>query len=334
MHTTRSSFPRLFLLLAALSLCPLYEKGTSAQRTGTSPGSQAGLHPRSIEAVALPHPLEFSRRYTVWLDVPRDAAAPVDIELRAESRPAMLEIGISPPLCAAVAPGQQARFTVTLRGRPAFAGGSFTLAFREPRAGLVLGAIPVEIERGAASPRSAKEAALETLTELRAEVQGGRFEVGEREAAVSKLEHAIKELGESLAPTLWRHDDFGNLDPERLDPHEGREVFHEERESAQKIFDAIRQGEISDSVLRDELVAIIDSLVSADRRLAEVAIQDALEAGGAPGEIEEAMEHLAEGDQLVSAAAEESDLLHVAALLYTAMDGAYRHAWVEAIESH
>lgn len=331
MQTTLSDVSRLLLPLAALSLVSSLG---SAQRVATSPGSPAALHPRSIEAVALPHPQEFTRRYTVWLEVPRQAAAPVDVELRADSRPAMLEVDIAPPVRAAVAPGEQARFTVTLRGRPAFDGGSFTLSFHEARLGLELGAIPVGIERGADSPRSAKEAALETLVELRAEVRSGLYAVSEREAAVEKLEHAIKELGESLAPELWLHDAFGGLDPQRLDPRRGHDVFHEERESAQKIFDAIRQGEISDAGLRDELVALIDALVSADRRLAEVAISDALEAGGDPEEIEEAMEHLAEGDQLVAAAAEEGDLLHVAALLYTAMDGAYRHAWVEAVESH
>ena len=78
---------------------------------------------------------------------------------------------------------------------------------------------------------------------LRAEVRNGRQAIGEREAAVEKLEHAIEELGESP-------------------------------------------------------------------------------------------EHLAEGDLLVAAAAEENDRLHVAASLYTAMDGACRHAWVEAVESH
>lgn len=331
MHTTRSFLfrvvPGFAALLLALGAAP------TAQSARTTAGSRSAVHPQAIEALAPAAPALHVQRHSVWLEVPRDAAGPLEVELVALARPALLAVDIQPPLVQA-RPGSLARFSVTLRGRPAFLGGAFTLAFRERASGTTLGEIPVDVQRGVGGARSTKEAAYATLEELLAEVRAGAYTLGDRDEGIAKLEHALEELGESLEPELWAKDEFGVIQQDRLDEEEGADVFHEERECAQKIFDAIRQGEISDEELRAELLGIVDTLVFADRLLAETAIFDALAAGGDAEEIAEAEEHLAEGDALVAAAAEESDLRMVAALLYAAMDGEYRHAWKEAVDSH
>jgi hypothetical protein len=324
---------RFLALPGALLLATLLAPSVAAQSARTSAGSRSAIYPPSIEATGQPHPQPFAGRYSVWFEVPRDAAGPLDVELVSAGRPALLDVSITPPLAAAVVPGTGARFTVTLRGRPAFAGGEFALVFRDARTALDLGSIPVTLERGVGGPRSAKESALATLSELRAEVAAGAFTMGERDQALAKLAHAIEELQESLDPEFWQKDEFGVISQDHLDPEDGHHVFHEERESAQKIFDAIRQGEIGDEGLVAELLAIVDTLVLADRRLAEVALEDAQAAGADPEEFLEARVHFQEGDELLEAAAGESDLRIVAALLYTAMDGAYRHAWEEALDS-
>lgn len=330
MHLTASRF---LALSGALALATLLAPSAVAQSARTSIKSRSAVYPQSIEAVGQPHPLPFAGRYSIRFEVPRDAAGPLDIELVSAGRPALLDVTITPPLAAGIAPGTLARFTVTLRGRPAFAGGEFRLVFRDAHSALDLATIPVTLERGAGGPRAAKESALATLEELKAEVAAGAYTLGDREEARAKLAHAIEELQESLDPEFWQKDEFGTISQDRLDPEEGHHVFHEERESAQKIFDALRQGEVSDTELTAELLAIVDTLVLADRRLAEVALEDAQAAGADPEEFLEAREHFVEGDELLEAAANETDLRVIAALLYTAMDGAYRHAWEEALDS-
>lgn len=183
------------------------------------------------------------------------------------------------------------------------------------------------------NPRALKEQALADLSEVRDAIAAGASDVFEAEEAVEELDDAIEELVESLEPELWLRDDEGTIDGTRLDPEEGHEVFHEERHCAQEIFDAIREGEIENPELREQLLAIVDALVSADRALAEVAINDAIDAGGDAEEIAEAEGYLARGDEQVAAAAQQKSLGKRAALLYTAMDGSYRHAWSAAIDA-
>lgn len=324
---------RRFALTSALALATFLAPFASAQSARTSAGSRSSFHPQSIEALGQPHPLPFAARYSVWFEVPRDATGPLDVALAVEGRPALLDVVVTPPLVTGVAPGQPVRFTITLDGRPAFAGGEFALVFRDAQRTEELGTIPVTLLRGVGGPRAAKEAALATLDELRAEIAAGAYAIGERDDALDKLAHAREELQESLDPELWQKDEFGVISQDHLDPEDGHDVFHEERECAQKIFDAIRNGEIRDEALIAELLALVDTLVQADRTLAEVALTEAIEAGGDAEELEEGLEYLAEGDELVAAAAKETDLRLVAALLYTAMDGAYRHAWKAAIDS-
>lgn len=183
------------------------------------------------------------------------------------------------------------------------------------------------------TPRGQKQLALERLRLVREEIALGADGVGERDEALAKLDHSIEELVESLEPTLWLRDEKGQIDGLRLDPEEGAHVFHEERHAAQYAFDAIRNGEIEAAELRSEILAVVEELVAIDRRLAEVALGDAINAGGEREELEESEAELARGDALVEQASLESSLQRKAALLYEAVDNAYRHSWEAAIDA-
>lgn len=188
--------------------------------------------------------------------------------------------------------------------------------------------------RGAGeTPRAQKLQALARLEDFRESVEDGTVDASDLHPALEELEDAIEELEESLDPQFWAIDDGGKIDGLHLDSERGHHVFHEERHCAQEIFDAIRHGGIRDLDAQDELLAIVDVLVQADRQLAEVAIVEAQAQSGSPDEIAEALARFAEGDELAARAATREDLSQRAALLYEAMDGSYRHAWDAAIDA-
>jgi hypothetical protein len=182
------------------------------------------------------------------------------------------------------------------------------------------------------TPRAAKEEALARLEEIRLGLADGTLAADDRVHAVEEIEDALERLERSLAPRFWARDDQGGIDGQRLDPERGHHVFHLERHAAQEIFDAIRHGGVAVE-LEIELLAIVDALVAADRSLSALALEEAGAAGGAAEELEEAAEHFAEGDELVAEAADRESLARKAALLYEAVDEAYRHAWSESIAS-
>jgi hypothetical protein len=210
----------------------------------------------------------------------------------------------------------------------------FVVAERSARAELGTRAGGMDRQRGAgAFPYFEKQRALDSLGLLRDEVAAGRGDVGDLDHALEELDDAIEELGESLDPEFWLLDGFGMIEGLHLDPDEGAHVFHEERHCAQEVFDAIRQGEIADPDLVAELLALADGLVQIDRRLAQIQLDDAVALGGDPEEIDEALGELARGDAIVKAAFGTASLEQRAALLYEAMDNAYRHAWEAAIDA-
>jgi len=196
----------------------------------------------------------------------------------------------------------------------------------------------VNATRGAGeNPRGLKLEALARLELVRDDVRAGVVPVADLQAAVEELDDAVEELEESLNPEYWADDGQGGIDFFRLDSEEGHHVFHEERHSAQEIFDAIRHGGIADPDTRTELLLIVDLLVIADRALADLAITEAIGAGGDAEEIDEALAYLAEGDEQVAAAAAATGLRTKAELLYEAIDESYRHAWdaaIDAVEGH
>jgi hypothetical protein len=181
-------------------------------------------------------------------------------------------------------------------------------------------------------PLELKKNAGVLLLQARAEIEGGIYGIGERKKALHEIDDAIEELVESIDPDLWRRvGPF--VDPKRLDPCRGGHVFHEERDCASEIFEAIDEGEIKAEGPREELLEAVDLLVQADRLLAERAILDAEFLDADAHDIERARDELEEGDELVEKAADTTSLSHKKSLLSKAIDHEYRHAWDRAIDA-
>jgi len=176
------------------------------------------------------------------------------------------------------------------------------------------------------------EDAIAELEVLKVPVQGEASGVGDPGRAIAEIDAAIAHLSESLDPELRATIPSGDIDPERLDAEQGQQVFHEERHAAQDVFDVIREGDISDTAIVDELLTVVDKLANAARRFDKIAIEDAKANPDADQEkIAEAEARMAEGDRLMDAAAVEPDIQRRANLIYEAIDNSYRHAWEAAI---
>lgn len=123
------------------------------------------------------------------------------------------------------------------------------------------------------------------------------------------LDNIIKKLNDALDPSLW-------VDGNHVDVKHGGKVFDREKEVVAKLESIIKdkKSAIPDATLQ----GMIDTLVHADRILAEDAIADAIAASGDPARIAEAQQ------ELTRAAAE---------LAVGDFDGAiehYKSAWKKA----
>ncbi|MEW6403345.1 MAG: ExeM/NucH family extracellular endonuclease [Chloroflexota bacterium] len=154
------------------------------------------------------------------------------------------------------------------------------------------------------SPRPAKQYVLDSLIALRATVSNRRD--------AERLDDAIRHLTRSLTPSLWDDDNH-------VDDRHGQRVFEEEKQAVERLEEILRDRR---STLPDETIqAYIDFLVSADRRLAQVAIEDAIAQSGHARDIARAQEALARGDRFLTHGWTEA-----------AMEQ-YRNAWRHAIHA-
>jgi len=152
--------------------------------------------------------------------------------------------------------------------------------------------------------------------------------------AIEELDEAIESINESLDQKLWAKTALCDIDPLHLNPDKGRKVFGKQKQAAEEIFDAIEEGEIDNTTIIDELLNIVNKLVTADRVLAKIAINDAKDIPGADQEeITEAEQRFAEGDQLIEDAKAETDLEEKEELISDAIDDSFRHAWDAAIDA-
>lgn len=142
-----------------------------------------------------------------------------------------------------------------------------------------------------------------------------------------KLDDAIKHFGRSLNSELW-------IDETHPQHRHGSRVFHEERKAVEALEDLRNEGHRDDdddddddgdhddgnicSVPDSVLLGFIQRIVSADRLVAELAIQEAQAAGTKPKKIERARRSLARGDA-ATAKGEYSEAID-----------RYRQAWDEA----
>jgi len=111
--------------------------------------------------------------------------------------------------------------------------------------------------------------------------------VAEPEAA-HQIEDAIKHLTASLDSDLW-------IDESHLQPKPGNRAFEEENAAVQNVCQLIsaRKSPVPAAVLQ----GFVDRIVQADRLLASVAIQDAINAGASPKKLAGAEIELAKGDR-------------------------------------
>src|SRR4029077_13263387 len=97
------------------------------------------------------------------------------------------------------------------------------------------------------------------------------------------LANIIQKLNDALSPELW-------VDGNHVDAQHGGKVFDREKEVVAKLESIIndKKSAIPDATLQ----GMIDTLVQADRILAEDAIADAIAASGDPTRIAEAQHEL------------------------------------------
>ena len=107
-------------------------------------------------------------------------------------------------------------------------------------------------------PRETKQNVLENLRE--------------HEGESKRIKKAIKELSKSLEDKLWEDDSH-------LDPKHGKKVFDREKHAVKELMKVVKddskgKDKVSDDALAASQAAI-DDLLSADRILAEIAINEA-----------------------------------------------------------
>jgi YVTN family beta-propeller protein len=185
---------------------------------------------------------------------------------------------------------------------------------------------------GPGVPRLLKEDAVAKLETVKKAIQGGADGVVSPARAIEHLETALISGNLCLQADLWSTANSGEVDPRRLHSALGEAVFSYEATIVEAILDAIRRGWIVNAELRNELLAIVDEAVRADRVLATVAIDDAIVAVADPMNIAEAQEMLEKGDALAKEAVVWQEVDKKAPLLDHVINQ-YRNAWEVASDS-
>jgi len=154
------------------------------------------------------------------------------------------------------------------------------------------------------APRDDKQSVLDQLIALCAKVS-------DKDDA-DNLDEPIKQLTNSLDPALW-------IDAFHLQPKGGEKDFDEEKETVKKLSELMKD---KNSSIPDALLEVlIDRIVSADRGLAQVAIDDAIAAHGSGKEIEKAKDEIAKGDNETASGKDDGGIDH------------YREAWKHALKA-
>jgi hypothetical protein len=124
-----------------------------------------------------------------------------------------------------------------------------------------------------------------------------------------RLQEIVKKLTDSLDSSLW-------IDGNHLDPKRGRKVFDREKEAVGKLMELLKSknSAIPDATLQ----GMINTLVQADRILAEDALADAIAASGDPHKLAQAQHELAKAADEVASGHFDHAIEH------------YRKAWKKA----
>ena len=133
----------------------------------------------------------------------------------------------------------------------------------------------------------------------------------ERPPDINALDAAIKNLADSLDPSLW-------LDETHITRSHGELVFNNHKAAVQELERLLQQkhSNADDVVLQD----LINHIVKSDRLLAVIAIQDAVAAGADAKKLAQAMGEVAKGDADVADAQYEAGIAQ------------YRDAWKDAVQ--
>lgn len=190
-------------------------------------------------------------------------------------------------------------------GEAAFEEESDTLPLYEPNAYRTSDHDPVIVGLNLViSPRPAKQSVLDDLIALRSTVTNRRD--------AEKLNDAIKHLTRALYPFLWEDDNH-------LSPRHGYKVFEEEKNAVNTLTWILRDRRTS--LPKETIQEYIDILVKVDRRLAEIAIEDAIAQSGRARDIARAQDALERGDRLATYGRLEAAIEQ------------YRNAWNHAIRA-
>jgi hypothetical protein len=125
-----------------------------------------------------------------------------------------------------------------------------------------------------------------------------------------KLREAAKNLGESLESGLWGDDNHLALKG-------GDKVFEKEKEAVKKLSELLKDK--SPTVSTGTLQGWIDSLVAADKNLAQTAIDEA--GSGDPKKLDEANKEMGKADDELTKGHEDGAIDH------------YKNAWKKAMEA-
>ena len=122
----------------------------------------------------------------------------------------------------------------------------------------------------------------------------------------SELREAAKKLSESLDPRNW-------VDGNHLQAKRGARVFEDEKEAVQKLRQLLKdkKSDVADASLQ----SWIDTLVTIDRALAQIAIDEATAAGGNDKRVAEANKEMARADDRLAKGRPTGAIEH------------YKHAW-------
>ena len=126
----------------------------------------------------------------------------------------------------------------------------------------------------------------------------------------SKLDSAIAALAASLFPGFW-------VDQTHLQQKTGPQVFQDEKSAVQSL--AQLQSHNSGGISAALPQTSINRIISADRLLAIIAIQDGISAGIAQKKLDQANKELGQGDDAIAKGQYEAGIEH------------YRNAWQHAL---
>jgi len=184
---------------------------------------------------------------------------------------------------------------------------------------------------GPGIPRLLMEMALNRLEVVRDANKGDTTAVRSPERAMGCIDAAIMAGQLALRIDLWLTTASEDIDPRRLDASLGCVVFGASGDMMMSVLMAIRQGWIIDADLTTELLAIVNTVVRANRVLAAVVIDDAIVGQTDPTCLDTAQAKLETANSLVREATVWKQIETKASLLEEAIL-AFRNAWETALD--